>query len=236
MRSLAIVMLLATTAEARGSRCHDDHSVVGYAHCVRFGGWGSGSAMYWELGPSYLRFDPGHLDTLQTLAMTTGTQTYHAYTTDDRVVRAAALEFRATIGLPSRLYVAIDFTLGLIGTGSHLAATRTLEDGTSTFVEGASTGSVVQSAVAVGIAEPFGPFSSRTELVPGFRFGGLNTTNEAATVTFSELILYAREHVDAWVTPNITVGVMAGVDLVHGGDYTLGASIGLHALPFDGGR
>jgi hypothetical protein len=230
VKGLAIIMLLAGVADARGHRCYDEHAVVGYEHCTRFGQWGGGAPMFWDFGASFLTFDPGTIDQSSTTATASGAQSYHVVSTDTRAVHAAGGEFRATIGFPGALYLAMDFAFATVTSGPHLVATTTDATGTTMMTGGEATGTVMQSTIGLGISEHLGAMMIRSELAPGFRFVALD--GNGATAQVPALVVMAREHADLWITPTFTLGVMAGIDLVHRDDYTLGVSLGLHLTPF----
>ena len=74
------------------------------------------------------------------------------------------------------------------------------------------------------------------ELAPGFHRAELRDARglELATAESDSTTIEGRARLDLWVTPRVTIGAVAGVELDHPSEMTAGLMLGLHVSDFDG--
>ncbi len=212
MKALLILVALAAPRRAEAKGCHEVSRVVGYSRCWRFGWWSSTSAMSWDAGASWLRFDARPSD---------------AMAADDRPVTALGFRGRALIGFPHQLYVVAQADLAEMIGSPQLITAR------GGSMPSPSGGSVGQETLALGWRTPLGPLTVAGELAPGARLTKWTAGDIALSAAWS-FLLQARAKADVWLAPGWSLGVAAGSDVLHLGDYSVAITLGLHVVPYDG--
>ena len=98
------------------------------------------------------------------------------------------------------------------------------------------TGTIAMAKAVVGARLLAGPFSGAAELAAGVR--DYMTTDGAAQFGQGYFggVYEAHGRLDFWVTPKLSVGALANVDLVDKNDVSVGLLVGFHFMAYDGQR
>jgi hypothetical protein len=149
-------------------------------------------------------------------------------------IDTVTLDARIETFLASRLYAGIDLGAGLGGTHSRL-----LRPSPPTTTQG----SVLELVVGglVGVKSPrLGPLEARAELLLGAYLLDVYLREQyqcgrdgCASLLKTLGVIEPRLALDAWVTPWITLGTWAGVDVVRYRDWSFGTSVTFHSRAFD---
>jgi hypothetical protein len=213
---LALVVALVVApqlAEAHRS-CREESAIVGYELCSRFGSrWSGFATVWWEFGVAALRFDPKPLD--------------HATALDDRPISAVGGRFRWLAGIGRTWFFGTELTVASVTGGPRLVANAVARDATTTM-DTATAGLVAQPEFVVGAHRTYGLVTLGTTVGVGGRVALLDPNLAPAW-----FVLDGHAKADVWISPNVTLGVDASIDVLRSGDYTVGLSLGLHLLPYD---
>jgi len=239
---LALALLVAPAlAHAGGHHCHEVSDVVGYEQCGAFGGWRYGATLAWELGVSALRYSREQIDAMQNIPLADGTtQTYHVHAAagDPRSVTAMGGRLRAAIGFGRTFYIVSQTDLESVTGGPHLVADVSAH-GTTTTMDTASSGFIMQGAFLLGAHRHFGVFSLSLESGLGVRSATYSATDLPRTVQppmqFT-LLVPVQPKLDLWLSPNCSFGLVAGIDALHPDGVFGGLVLGLHVMPYDASR
>lgn len=228
----AIAMLLATAPPA-SAHCHYRSHALGYSRCENTGWWAQPISWSLEAGASALHVDARAIRA--TAPAGTGADAHQLDWTTPPGARALAalgggLFVRAGA---DRWYIGLGFDELAIARGPALVTTAS--DGGAAS---ANAGAITQLVGTIGVHDTFGRLALGAELVLGARMASFSRDGGAEVQDPWQVtgLVEPRATVDAWLSPNWTVGVRAGADLLHGGDYIATLAVALHALPFDGLR
>jgi hypothetical protein len=213
-------------------------TIVGYERCGRFGSWGFGARLSFDVGATSLRLDGRAIDAREWVGRTATQYRYAAAPGDDRPVRAAGARMRWSLGGGRTFYMASQLDIMSITGGPELVADVSAHGETTTMIAGAS-GNVAQNVVLVGVHRRLGPVSIAAEFGPGVRlawFTPRDLLSGAPVASQDWLVLYAQPAAEVWLSPHITVGVQAGVDLLDHANMSAGLVLGLHVTPYDMAR
>jgi hypothetical protein len=233
---LVIMFAIAAPALAHAGHhhCRESSSIVGYEICSRYGLWGFGSRLSFDLGVSSLRLDARDIDADATPPGTRMQLRYAAVAGDDRPVTAAGGRMRYAIGLGRTFYLTSQIDLASITGGPDLAA-DTSSRGTSPMVTETSGGLILQCAFLVGVHRRLGPVSFGAEVGPAIRaaFFSLHDVAGASPAVQAWVAPVAQPAVDIWLSPQLTLGVQAGVDLAEPKNLSAALVLGMHLTPYD---
>jgi hypothetical protein len=231
MRMISILLVvfgLMAPAVAKAGHCYEVSTIVGYERCRRYGNWGFGVRLSLEVGATALRVDGDAID--ETTNSKDGTR-YHfmAAPGDDRPLTAAGVRFRPSIGIGRTFYFTPQFDVASITGGPRLVSDVSAH-GATTMMTASSAGILLQYAMLFGLHRWVGPVSLALEVGPGIRVASFTPGDEAW------FVLQAQPVVDVWLTPNVSLGVQAGTDLLDHSTVSAGLTLGLHATPYDMAR
>jgi hypothetical protein len=237
IRVVAFLLALAAPVLAE-AHCREMSSIVGYQRCTRFGTWGFGVRLSLEVGATALRLDG---DAIDATANGTGTGTkYHfmAAPGDDRPLTAAGVRMRFSIGFGRTFYATPQLDLAPITGGPRLIADVSTHGGTS-MTTASSDGFVSQYVMLAGLHRRFGAVSLAVELGPGLRIASYapgELPRGTPTALQGWFVLQAQPAMDVWLTPNVSLGVQAGANLVDQSSVSAALVLGLHGTPYDMAR
>lgn len=102
----------------------------------------------------------------------------------------------------------------------------------------AVTGEAYAIGAVVGMRLRVGAVSGGGELLAGFHRADLRDASalELATVESDTTMLQGRARLDLWVSPQVSLGGVVGVELDDPKEMTAGIMLGLHVAPYDGMR
>ena len=103
-------------------------------------------------------------------------------------------------------------------------------------MSGSTGGFAAEQKILFGLQTSSGPFTLAGEIGPGFRIAQYTTNavpDTARPPAQGWLLLDGQVRVDAWLTPNVTLGVQAGTNLLRLDELEVAMTLGLHLLPFD---
>jgi hypothetical protein len=221
MTRLALALVVAAAAlapqraDARG--CSETASVVGYQRCTRFGYfWSRRPAIWWETGATLL-----HLDRI-------------GGADDRRVYVARGGTLGQYFGFSS-IYLGMQTTLAMAPDGPLLAADAAPR-GALTGATATSSVWAVQQLFVVGTQHTIGPITLGAELGPGYRIATVwpdVTSDRIHGRVAIDFVLDVHPRVMLWVHPHWTLGVQAGVDVVHPEKYSAMLFVGGHVAAYD---
>lgn len=206
--------------------CTETSHVVGRDRCTRFGAWSQ---------PFGFVFG-GDLDLVS----------HHFLSPDDvkgtsnrslpyELMTAPGFD-RSTVGVGPRLrfgfqlgrmYDAVELDLQTVTSAPPVVA---YYDGTA---HQAHASSMFGSHEVVGYTEPLGYVTLAQEVAFGMNF--FHYSSDPTTISHFVLELEARGRIAVWVTPTMTLGVAAGMQLFDRHDVTLAVSLGIRSRAFGGG-
>jgi hypothetical protein len=149
------------------------------------------------------------------------------------VINGYVLRFAPRTNLSGPVFVGAELDGGRIGGDITTPATfrASGETNPTTAVEGD------QYAVraVLGLRMRVGSISGGGELAGGFHRADLHDSLgvELASVESTSTTFEGRARLDLWVTPRLTIGAVAGVELEEPRLMTAGIMLGLHAADFD---
>jgi hypothetical protein len=102
----------------------------------------------------------------------------------------------------------------------------------------AVSGEAYAIAAVVGMRLRAGAFSGGGELAGGFHRADLRDASglEVAWINGDQTMLEGRARLDLWVTSQLSIGGVVGVELDQPRDMTAGLMLGIHFAPYDGQR
>jgi hypothetical protein len=142
-------------------------------------------------------------------------------------VVAAGPTTRILIGMGSLIYIGSQLEVagvvaepGIVGTSAR--------GGSPAMTAG---GALAQGEMLVGAHVRLGRIMVAGELAPGERITLFDRRDGR-----DGFVLDLHPELAYWMTPNISLGVLTTIDLVHTGDLAAGIVLGFHLMPFDGTR
>ena len=240
-KSALALLLVPALAHAGGHHCRETSDVVGYERCGGFGGWQYGATLAWDLGVSALRYSPDQVDALQNIPLADGTtQTVHLHAApgDARSVTAMGARLRAYIGFGRTFYLVNQTDLESVTGGPHLVADIS-EHGSTTTMDAGNAGFIVQGAMMLGAHRRFGLFSLSLESGLGVRFATYSASDvplAAQPPMQVSVLVPVQPKLDFWLSPNCSLGLIAGVDALHPSGLSGGLVLGLHVMPYDASK
>jgi hypothetical protein len=243
VKSLIILALLAGIADA--GHCHEQSPIVGREHCGSFGSrWAHEPWMglfAYEVGMVVTNTPvPAVVDT-GTVYNHDGPATYRATT--------PARKSMPGMGVRQRLGYRGEHSLLVLEMSAAWALDAPM---LTTVVEGqpnvSSSGSVFDAEMLTGLHTRSGPFEVGAELGFGIRQIGLGAPLDngftacaggstgkgcSFSVDLATPLIDLRARVDAWIDPQVTLGLSVGFDAWTRGQ-TFALTIGYHASVFDG--
>jgi hypothetical protein len=238
MRALIIAILLVPAVAEAGHHRRCTVSVTGY--CGAFGAWRHGVTMAFDVGMSALRFTPDRIDATRTV-LRDGAATAYAVRPADgepHPLGAIGARVRLAFGVGRTLYVVGQTDLASVSTGPAVVADLSAA-GTTTTMSASTGGFVAQEAIMLGAHRRVGAFSLALESGLGARIAIYSTTTLPDTIqapTQASVVVPLQIKLDWWLSPNVAIGALGGVDLLHRGDVTVGIVLGMHLMAFDGSR
>ena len=156
---------------------------------------------------------------------------------DGHAVDGFAVRFAPHVPLRHNLYLGAELDAGhLTGDIATPAVFRTTggEMGPTSAVQG-TFGAV---RVVLGMRGRAGIISAGAELAAGFHRAELQDANglEVAVVEATSTMIEGRGRLDLWLTPKLTIGGIAAVDLGQPRDVSAGLMLGFHFGDYDGMR
>lgn len=139
----------------------------------------------------------------------------------------------------SRVYIGLE--LGV----SHVTRGPALRDGTSTIARtttppsgtvAESSGSSVTLAAPIGVQARAGRALVGVEALVGWRRMSLEAREDGATVDGFVPLFETRVRAGVWLTPTVSLSLIAGKGVVVNDSHSLCLSLSLSKLPFDGER
>jgi len=150
-----------------------------------------------------------------------------------RLVDGYALRFAPRVNLRGPFYVGAELDGGRLGGDvTTPAAYRT--EGVTTPTTDLEGEQYAVRAVA-GLRMRIGSISGGGELAGGFHRAELRSPLgvELATIESTSTMIEGRARLDVWLTPRLTVGAVAGVELDEPSALSAGLMVGFHAADFD---
>jgi len=78
-----------------------------------------------------------------------------------------------------------------------------------------------------------GAFSGGLELAGGVRYASVTDISGVTTHADGMGVVEARGRLDLWVTPHVTIGALAGSDIIRRDEATFALNVGFHFERFD---
>jgi hypothetical protein len=231
----ALLAVLTGTRVASAKGCTEVSDIVGYEHCERFGSeWSADRLPRVTLSAFVYRdlFDPsGHTFNA------TACKNCQGYPFAGRAFGGELLESLGA-GYEVDGYLVGPLYLGGrmgFGFGRNAVPAVTTPD----LAVSASSSSWTYSDLfegLIGARIPLGRLSLQLELAGGGRVASvsIDTSRGSMSATGAGWVLAPHTSVEAWVTPNVAVGVFAESNLLDARESAIGLSIGYHVRSFDG--
>jgi hypothetical protein len=239
--ALAALAVVAPGIASASHRCHETSNVVGYQRCSGFGWWTGGAGLAWELGASLLRIGPELIDAKASASTAGGTVDYHVHADpqDSRALVAEGARVRALVSLGRSLYIGSDVSIGPITRGPRLVADVSSRGITQT-VPAAGGGIVMQMVWAFGMRRRVGSFTLGAELAPGMRIATYSSSGLSSMPIRPPgqawFVFDVQPAISYWLTPNVSLAAIGGIDFIHPDAASAGLVLGLHLAPYDGVR
>jgi hypothetical protein len=152
-------------------------------------------------------------------------------------VEGEMLRVGPRVSFGSAFYLGAEADFGQISSVNRLTfdSARTAETGPTPMLPppDALGGTFGALKLVGGVHANAGILSGGAEVAAGLRLVAI-TSDETGVVSSGEsAALEGRARLDLWLTPRLTVGAVAGVDLTERNDVTLGVTVGLHFHRFD---
>lgn len=172
------------------------------------------SGMWLDFGVGATRIDPG----------------------DGNTYRGNYVRFAPQTTINRMFYLGAEIDIGSFDAGqpsaSDTAARGGSTGGTTTMSDG-NTGTLAAAKLVGGARLMAGPFSGGLELAGGVRYATITSVSGVTTNAQGMGVVEARGRLDLWATPHVTVGVLAGTDIVRRDEATFALNVGFHFEPFD---
>ncbi|MBV8763165.1 MAG: hypothetical protein JO257_38130 [Deltaproteobacteria bacterium] len=247
MKALLVLVLIAGVAQAGGRHCHETSPIVGREHCGGFGQrWAHDAwlGMFgYELAVAFEDVRIADVHETGTVYSATSSPAYHL-TLAPGTRRMHAVGPRLRYG-----YRGANVTIGVEFTAGFAIGAPTLITNVDGFAPLSETGGTMfDTAGVVGYHDRFGALQLGGELVVGVQMTALNaalppgfTTCVGGAIgkgcylaaTAIDLLVEPRARVDWWLTPQVTVGAAAGIDVASRGESAT-VILGFHLSAFDG--
>lgn len=170
------------------------------------------SGMWLDFGVGATRIDPG----------------------DGNTYRGNYVRFAPQTTLNRMFYLGAEIDIGSFDAGQPSASNTAARGstGSTTTMSSGDTGTLAAAKLVGGARLMAGAFSGGLELAAGVRYA---TITSAGITTNSDGmgVVEARGRLDLWATPHLTVGVLAGTDIVRRDEATFALNVGFHFEPFD---
>jgi hypothetical protein len=234
--SIVVAAMLAVPGIADAGHCTEVNPVVGYARCRRFGWWAEAFPLSVEAGPVMMRFDPKAIDTRGSGADPDGTATtYHVIGAATHPLPAVGGRIRMILNEGRNFHIGVETDVTTLLEGPRLAVANISEHGSSmSMTQGG--GGVMTGKLVIGEHAGVGRFTIGGEVATGLRIANYSTTGlppDAAPPAQAWVVLEAHTRGEVWLSPQITLGGEAGLDVLQPTNVTVALMIGLHAMPFD---
>lgn len=146
--------------------------------------------------------------------------------------RSEYLRIAPGVSLNRFLYLGAAFQLGNIYSAYGAPDDKGAAVHANDFMD-EGNGSTLGGQVFLGVRDLIGVVSFGGEVAPTFRetSAGLNFEYTADKTSVTTLELHARG--DVWLLPNITAGIMIGMDVASIRDFQAGLQVGFHLEPYD---
>ncbi len=109
-------------------------------------------------------------------------------------------------------------------------------DGEMAPSSGGLGGSFGAVKLLAGIHASAGLLSGAAELAGGLRLAALTSEYTGVVASGDYGVVEGRARLDLWLTPRVTIGALAGVDLTDRDNVTVAVTVGLHFHRFDRAR
>ncbi|HEY4238816.1 MAG TPA: hypothetical protein VGM88_03340 [Kofleriaceae bacterium] len=224
----------AGVASAKG--CHSRSHIVGHDSCHTFGAGWEPPMITWGFEGVFLHFDPGggSYDLVDKNATH-----YHFQTIGSTKINAFAGRYRYQLGWRG-YYLADEFTFGGTVSGPGLEGGPVTSPGSAMAdalspVSSAS-GFTFEWDLALGKQVSVGRLFYAAELAGGVRVVSYNTGYPLVSPIATAGLIEPRLRGGLWLNHWLSVTAFAGANVLSTGDYEVGISLGLHAIPYDGSR
>jgi hypothetical protein len=233
---IVVAAMLAVPGIAEANHCTEVSPVVGYEQCRQFGWWAHAGMFSVEVGPVMMRFDPKAIDTQASGADPDGTATtYHVVGSATQPLTAVGGRIRMILNWGRHLHMGAETDITTLLEGPRLAVANISERGISmSMTQGG--GEVMTGKLVIGEHASVGRLTFGGEAATGLRIANYSTTGlppDAAPPAQAWLVLEAHARTEVWLSPQITLGGEAGLDVLQPTNVTVALMIGLHAMPFD---
>ena len=173
------------------------------------------SGMWLDFGLGATRIDPGN------------GQTY----------RGTYARFAPQTTINRMFYLGAEIDIGSFD-GSQPSATDTAARGGSsgtstTTMSSGDTGTLAAAKLVAGARLMAGAFSGGLELAGGVRYASVTDISGVTTHADGMGVVEARGRLDLWVTPHVTIGALAGSDIIRRDEATFALNVGFHFERFD---
>ena len=173
------------------------------------------SGMWLDFGAGATRIDPGN------------GQTY----------RGEYVRFAPQVTINRMFYLGAEIDIGSfdMSDSTPTNATAARGGGTGTAMPMADTfdGGLAAAKLVGGARLMAGAFSGGLELAGGVRYTTISNESGVNSNSVGMGIVEARGRLDVWLTPHVTVGALAGTDIVRRDEATFALNFGFHFEPFD---
>lgn len=148
---------------------------------------------------------------------------------DGRVVDGEMVRFGPRFPVGAHLYFGGEVDAGTLSAG-QLTPGDVAARGGSTIPSEALTGTISALKALAGIQVSAGAVTAAAELAAGMHHIGLASSlgMEVVEVDPRSTLIEAHARVDAWLSPNVTLGAIANVDTLGHGAFSAGVMLGVH--------
>ena len=156
---------------------------------------------------------------------------------DGHTVQGYSVQFSPRFNLDKLFYAGAELDGGRIS--GDIATPQVFRvNGGEMAPTSAVTGEAYAIAALVGMRLRVGAVSAGGELVAGFHRAELRDANslELASIESDTTMLQGRARLDLWVSPQLSLGGVVGMELDDPKEMTAGIMLGLHFAPYDGMR
>ncbi len=244
---LAVAIVCAAARLAAAGPCHEVSSVVGRARCSSFGDrwayrWIDGFSP-WVADSAFVveHVELPAIASAGTVYNAAGSSTFHA-----SMPRGSmwAMGFRSGSRVTGRHWL-VGFELAYAGSTSSPTLVTTV-DGNASVIS--RSGAVFDAGGIGGVHTRIGMFDLTGALVVANRMldrfaalpsgytscpGGATGKNCGTSIEDNQLLVEARGGVDVWLSPHVTLGISAGVDLVHSAE-SFALELHIYGAPYLG--
>jgi hypothetical protein len=146
--------------------------------------------------------------------------------------RAEYLRFAPQVALSRWLYIAAAVQYGHIyGSSGTLDGQPYIPPGNGNLDE--SSGSLIAAQALVGAHALFGIVSGGFEVAPTGRWTSASSNAQYQTTTTGVTTIEFHARADVWATPNVSAGLMVGMDIASVRDFEAGLQVAFHFAPYD---